>query len=335
MTTRIAINGMGRIGRLILRALLEGKHPDLALVAVNDLGSIESLAHLLKWDSVHGPLHQDITFDSTTLCVADQRIAFSSIKNPCELPWAPHKVDIIFECTGKFTTVETANLHLQAGAKRVLISAPSADAPLTIVYGVNHSAITRDHTVISNASCTTNCLAPLAMVMNEFVGIKQGFMTTIHAYTGDQSLVDTAHRDPRRARAAALSMIPSSTGAAKSIGKIIPALEGKLDGTAIRVPVPNVSAVDFTFVSTQTTTVDSLNKAFEHAAQGPLKGILATTHEPLVSVDFNHSSVSATIDLMETKVLEGHFCRILAWYDNEWGFSHRMLDVASHMGRLA
>lgn len=334
MPIRVAINGFGRIGRLVARALFESGRTDIDLVAINDLGSVKANAQLLKYDSVHGPFPLPIEAGDGAMTVGGKTIKVLAERDPAKLPWGDLGVDIAFECTGIFTARDKAAAHLTAGAKRVLISAPGENADLTVVYGVNHDKLAPEHLVVSNASCTTNCLAPVAYVLNNAVGIVRGFMTTIHAYTGDQSTVDTLHKDPRRARAAGLSMIPTSTGAAKAVGLVLPDLKGKLDGTSIRVPTPNVSVIDLTFDAGRPTTAAEINAAILAAAAGPLAGVLATTDEELVSIDFNHNPASSTFDLTQTQVLEGSFVRVLSWYDNEWGFSNRMLDTAVAMGKL-
>ena len=334
MTVRVAINGFGRIGRLVLRAAFESKRTDIEFVGINDLGSAKDNAHLLTFDSVHGRYPGEISEDHGKLVVDGHKIPVFSERDPANLPWGDLDVDIVLECTGIFTSKEKAGAHLKAGAKRVLISAPSGDADKTIVYGVNHGTLTADDLIVSNASCTTNCLAPVAYVLNDHVGIKHGFMTTIHSYTGDQQTVDTLHKDPARARAAAVSMIPTSTGAARAVGLVLPELKGKLDGTAIRVPTPNVSLIDLTFEANKQTSVEEVNEAISNAASSALKGVLATNDLPLVSVDFNHNPASSTVDLHETQVLDGSFVRVLSWYDNEWGFSNRMSDTAVTMGKL-
>lgn len=331
MSVRVAINGFGRIGRMVLRALVESGRRDIEIVAINDLGSIEDNAHLLRYDSVHGRFPKNITTTSTTLNAGMGDILVIAEPKPELLPWADLKIDVVFECSGRFTKRADAALHLQAGAKRVLVSAPADGADLTVVYGVNHTQLTKDHLVVSNASCTTNCLAPVVHVLHQAIGIETGYMTTIHAYTGDQRLVDTLHNDPRRARAAAMSMVPSSTGAAKAVGLVLPELKGKLDGTAIRVPTANVSVVDFKFVPKRATTVDEIHQAIRAAVQGPLKGVMDAISDPLVSIDFNHNPHSSNFDLTQTQVIDGKFVRVLSWYDNEWGFSNRMLDVAALM----
>jgi glyceraldehyde 3-phosphate dehydrogenase len=334
MTVKVAINGFGRIGRNILRAIVESGRTDIQVVSINDLGPVETNAHLLRYDSVHGRFPAEVKVDGDFIVVNGQRIKVTAIKDPAQLPHRELGVDIALECTGFFTSKEKASAHLTAGAKRVIVSAPADGADLTVVYGVNHDKLTKDHIVISNASCTTNCLAPVAKVLNDAVGIEKGFMTTIHSYTNDQPSLDQMHKDLYRARAAAVSMIPTSTGAAKAVGLVLPELNGKLDGTSIRVPTPNVSVVDFKFIPKRPTTVEEINKAITTAADGPLKGILAYTHEPKVSIDFNHDPASSTFHMDQTKVLEGTLVRVLAWYDNEWGFSNRMADTAVAMAKL-
>ncbi len=332
MAVKVAINGFGRIGRNILRAIVESGRTDIEVVAINDLGPVETNAHLLRFDSVHGRFPATVTTTETTIDVGRGPIDVTAIRNPADLPWA--HVDVVLECTGIFTSKEACQAHLDNGASRVLISAPGKDADKTIVYGVNHDTLTSDDLVVSNASCTTNCLSPVAKVLNDAIGITKGFMTTIHSYTGDQPTLDTMHKDLYRARAAALSMIPTSTGAAKAVGLVLPELNGKLDGVAIRVPTPNVSVVDLTFESSRNTTVEEVNNAIIAAADGPLKGVLAYTDLPLVSSDFNHDPHSSIFHLDQTKVLDGNMVRILTWYDNEWGFSNRMADTAVAMGKL-
>ena len=333
MTTKIAINGFGRIGRNVLRALMESGREDLEVVAINDLGPVETNAHLFRFDSVHGRFNGTVTTTTDTIDVGRGPIRVTAIRNPADLPWAD--VDIVMECTGIFKSKEQCQAHLDNGSSRVLISAPGKDADKTIVYGVNDDQLTKDDIVVSNASCTTNCLAPVVKVLNDAIGINKGFMTTIHSYTGDQPTLDKMHDDLYRARAAALSMIPTSTGAAKAVGLVLPELNGKLDGVAIRVPTPNVSCVDLTFESSRATTVEEVNAAIAAAAaEGPLKGVLACTDLPMVSCDFNHDPASSTFHLDQTKVLDGDMVRILTWYDNEWGFSNRMLDVAAKMGSM-
>ncbi|WP_310542968.1 type I glyceraldehyde-3-phosphate dehydrogenase [Phenylobacterium sp.] len=334
MTVRVAINGFGRIGRNILRSIVEHGRTDIEVVAINDLGPVETNAHLLRYDSVHGRFPGTVTVDGDTIDLGRGRIKVTAIRNPAELPHKDLGIDIAFECTGIFTTKEKAAAHLTAGAKRVLVSAPCTDADKTIVYGVNHDTLTAEDLIVSNASCTTNCLAPVAHVLQELCGIERGYMTTIHSYTGDQPTLDTMHSDLYRGRAAAMSMIPTSTGAAKALGLVIPALKGKLDGSSIRVPTPNVSVVDLTFVPTRSTTVEAMNAAFEAAAGGALKGVLAVTKDPLVSIDFNHAPASSTVALPQTQIVDGGLCRVLSWYDNEWGFSTRMSDTAIAMAKL-
>jgi len=331
MTTRVAINGFGRIGRLVLRAALESGRSDIEFVALNDLADAATNAHLLKYDSVHGRFAGDVATDGNDLIVNGHRIKGLQGPDPAKLGWGDLGVDVVMECSGRFTKRADAAKHLEAGAKKVLISAPATDEDLTVVYGVNHDKLTAAHQIVSNASCTTNCLAPVAYVLDQKIGISHGFMTTIHSYTGDQRIVDTAHKDLHRARAAALSMIPTSTGAAKAVGKVLPNLKGKLDGTAIRVPTPNVSVVDFKFVAKRPTSVEEIQTAIKEAVAGPLKGILDCYSEPLVSIDFNHDSHSSVFALNETRVIEGTFVRVLSWYDNEWGFSSRMSDTAVAM----
>jgi glyceraldehyde 3-phosphate dehydrogenase len=334
MTTRVAINGFGRIGRNVLRYIVESGRKDLEVVAINDLGPVETNAHLLRYDSVHGRFPHEVKVAGDTIDVGSGPIQVTAIKNPAELPYAALGVDIAMECTGLFTARDKASMLLDAGAKRVLVSAPGEGADITVVYGVNHEKITKDHRVVSNASCTTNCLAPVAKVLNDVVGVEKGIMTTIHSYTGDQPTLDTFHKDLYRARAAALSMIPTSTGAAKAVGLVLPELAGRLDGYAIRVPTPNVSAVDLKFVAKRPTSRDEINAAIMAAADGPLKGVLGYTTEKLVSIDFNHNPLSSTFHLDQTRVMDGNLVSILSWYDNEWGFSGRMTDTAAWMARL-
>ncbi len=331
MPVRVAINGFGRIGRLVFRAIAETGRNDVEVVAVNDLAPPATNAHLLKYDSVHGRFAGDVGATENSLSVNGKSVTALQVKDPAQLPWKDLGVDIALECSGIFTKRDDAGKHLQAGAKKVLISAPATDEDITVVYGVNHAALKADHKIVSNASCTTNCLAPVAHVLQETVGIEKGFMTTIHSYTGDQRTVDTMHKDLARARAAAVNIIPTSTGAAKAVGKVLPALKGKLDGTAIRVPTANVSVVDFKFVAGRATTVEEVNAAVRAAAEGPLKGVLGAYAIPLVSSDFNHDPHSSIFALHETKVIEGSLVRVLAWYDNEWGFSCRMSDTAAAM----
>ncbi|MBO1021049.1 type I glyceraldehyde-3-phosphate dehydrogenase [Methylobacterium sp. SD274] len=334
MSVKVAINGFGRIGRNILRAIHEAGRKDIEVVAINDLGPVETNAHLLRFDSIHGRFNAKVEVDGEFIVVDGQRIKVTAVRNPAELPHRELGVDIALECTGIFTSKDKAKAHLDAGAKRVIVSAPADGADLTVVYGVNHDKLTADHLVISNASCTTNCLVPVAKVLNDLVGIERGFMTTIHSYTNDQPSLDQMHKDLYRARAAALSMIPTSTGAAKAVGLVLPELKGKLDGTSIRVPTPNVSAVDLVFTAKRHTSVEEINNAIRAAADGPLKGVLAYTDQPNVSIDFNHDPHSSTFHLDQTKVMDGTFVRILSWYDNEWGFSNRMADTAVAMGKL-
>ncbi|KKB06789.1 glyceraldehyde-3-phosphate dehydrogenase [Devosia geojensis] len=329
MAVRVAINGFGRIGRNILRAVIESGRTDIQVVAVNDLGPVETNAHLLRFDSVHGRFPHEVKVDGDTISTGGQTFKVTAVRDPAELPHGEMGVDIVLECTGIFTSKEKASAHLKAGAKKVLVSAPADGADLTVVYGINHDQLGKDHVVISNGSCTTNCLAPMAMVMNEFVGIEKGMMTTIHSYTGDQPTLDTMHKDLYRARAAALSQIPTSTGAAKAIGLVLPELKGKLDGISIRVPTPNVSLVDLKFVARKSTTAQEVNEALIAASNGKLKGVMTYTNHPLVSSDLNHDPHSATILLDQTKVIDGNFVNILGWYDNEWGFSNRMCDVTA------
>jgi glyceraldehyde 3-phosphate dehydrogenase len=334
MATRVAINGFGRIGRLVLRAIVESGRTDVEVVAINDLGDVKTNAHLLKYDSVHGILANDITTEGDNLVIDGKAIKVCSERDPANLPWGDLNVDIAMECTGIFLDEAGAGKHLTAGAKRVLISAPAKGDIKTVVFGVNSDTLTANDVIVSNASCTTNCLAPVADVLNKSVGITKGFMTTVHAYTGDQNTVDSLHKDLRRARAAALSMIPTSTGAAKAVGLVLPELKGKLDGTAVRVPTPNVSMVDLTFVAGKDTSVDEINAAIKEASEGRLKGVLGYNEAPLVSTDFNHNQNSSTFDATQTQVMDGNFVRILSWYDNEWGFSNRMADTAVAMGKL-
>ena len=326
MTVKVAINGFGRIGRNVLRAIIENGRSDIEVIAINDLGPVETNAHLMRFDSVHGKFPGEVTVNGDTIDVGRGPIRVTAIRNPAELPWSD--VDIVLECTGIFASKEACAAHLENGSKRVLISAPGKNADKTIVFGVNDSTLTADDLVVSNASCTTNCLAPVAKVLNDAIGINRGFMTTIHSYTGDQPTLDTLHKDLYRARAAAMSMIPTSTGAAKAVGLVLPELNGKLDGVAIRVPTPNVSCVDLTFTATRDTTVEEINEAIRAAADGPLKGVLGYTDRKNVSMDFNHDPASSTFDLTQTQVIEGKMGRVLSWYDNEWGFANRMLDTA-------
>ena len=333
MSVRVAINGFGRIGRNILRAIVESARDDIIVVGINDLGPVETNAHLLKYDSVHGKFPEDVKVSGNDLDVGQGSIKVTSIRDPKDLPWKELDVDIAMECTGIFASREKASMHLDAGAKRVLVSAPASGVDLTVVYGVNHQKISKDHLVISNASCTTNCLAPVAMALNNGVGINQGFMTTIHSYTGDQPTLDTMHSDLYRSRAAAGNMIPTSTGAAKAVGLVLPELNGKLDGVSVRVPTQNVSVVDFKFNASRSTSVDEINKIIKESANGELNNILGFTDEPLVSSDFNHDSRSSIFHMDQTKVMDNTFVRVLSWYDNEWGFSNRMSDTAVAIGK--
>ena len=334
MAVRVAINGFGRIGRNVLRAIYESHRSDIEVVAINDLGPVETNAHLLRFDSVHGRFPGTVTVEGDSIDLGKGKIKVLAVRDPATLPWKELNIDIALECTGIFSAKAKATAHLTAGAKRVLVSAPSDGADATIVYGVNTNVLTKDHLVVSNGSCTTNCLAPVAMVLNELVGIETGFMTTIHAYTGDQPTLDTMHSDLYRGRAAALSMIPTSTGAAKAIGLVLPELQGKLDGTAIRVPTPNVSVVDLKIIAKRKTDVAEINAAIKAAADGKLKGILGYTTAPNVSIDFNHDPHSSTFAMDQTKVQNGTLVRVMSWYDNEWGFSNRMADTAVAMGKL-
>jgi len=331
MTLRVAINGFGRIGRNVLRAIYEAERNDLQVVAVNDLGDVAMNAYLLKRDSVHGPFRGTIETTASSMIVNGQEISVTAERDPAKLPWKEQKIDLVMECTGFFTTGPKAAAHLQAGAGKVLISAPGKEVDLTVVFGVNHDKLKAEHKIVSNASCTTNCLAPVAKVLNDAIGIERGYMTTIHAYTGDQPVLDTLHKDPRRARAAALSMIPTSTGAAKAVGLVLPELQGKLDGSAVRVPTPNVSMIDLKFDAGRDTTIEEVNNLMRKAAAGALKGILDVMDEPVVSIDLNHCPASSTFDTSGTQVIEGRFVRVLSWYDNEWGFSNRMSDTALAM----
>ena len=333
MSVRVSINGFGRIGRNILRAIIESGRDDIKVVGINDLGPVETNAHLLRYDTVHGKFPADVKVSGDTIDVGNGPIKVTSIRDPKDLPWKQLDVDIAMECTGIFASREKASMHLAAGAKRVLVSAPATGADLTVVYGVNHNKLTKDHLVVSNASCTTNCLAPIAMVINQGVGISQGFMTTIHSYTGDQPTLDTMHSDMYRARAAACNMIPTSTGAAKAVGLVLPELNGKLDGVSMRVPTQNVSVVDFKFNAVKSTSVDEINNLIKKATNSELTNILGYTDEPLVSSDFNHDSRSSVFHMDQTKVMDGSFVRVLSWYDNEWGFSNRMSDTAVAMSK--
>jgi len=334
MSVRVAINGFGRIGRNVLRALVESSRRDITVVALNDLASVETNAHLLRFDSVHGRFPGSVKIEADTIDCGTGPIKVLAIKDPTALPWSDLGVDVTLECSGIFTAKEKASAHLKAGAKRVLVSAPADGADLTVVYGVNHDKLTAAHRVVSNASCTTNCLAPVAKVVNDAIGIEKGFMTTVHSYTNDQPTLDGVHKDLYRGRAAALSMVPTSTGAAKAVGLVLPELAGKLDGVAIRVPTPNVSVVDFKFVAKRATTKEEVNAAVTRAAEQQLKGILGYTVDKNVSIDFNHDSRSSIFHIDQTKVLDGTLVRVMSWYDNEWGFSNRMIDTAVAMGKL-
>ena len=334
MATKVAINGFGRIGRLVARAILERPDCGLELVAINDLADAKSNAMLFKRDSVHGPFPGEVKADGNDIVVNGKRIHVTAERDPANLPHAANGIDIALECTGFFTDAESAGKHLTAGAKRVLVSAPAKGVDLTVVYGVNHDKLTADHKIVSNASCTTNCLAPVAKVLNDAIGIERGLMTTIHAYTNDQKILDQIHPDMRRARAAGMSMIPTTTRAARAVGEVLPELKGKLDGSAVRVPTPNVSMIDLTFTPKRDTTRDEVNAILKAASEGALKGVLDYTDEPLVSIDLNHCSASSTVDSLETAVLEGKLVRVLSWYDNEWGFSNRMVDTAGAIAKL-
>ena len=335
MAIRLGINGFGRIGRLIVRAAVESGRADVEIVGVNDLAPAETNAHLLRHDSVHGRLPREVAAENGAIRIAGgPAFRAAAERDPAKLPWAELGVDVALECTGVFASRDAAAAHLEAGARKVLVSAPAAGADLTVVYGVNHRRLAADHEVVSNASCTTNCLAPVAKALHDAVGIERGFMTTVHSYTGDQPVLDTLHKDLRRARGAATSMIPTSTGAARAVGLVLPELAGRLDGTAIRVPTPNVSLVDLVFSAARETSADEINGAIRAAADGALSGVLAVSDEPLVSMDFNHCPASSTVDLPETQVVDGRLVRVLSWYDNEWGFSNRMLDVAAVLGAL-
>ena len=334
MAVRVAINGFGRIGRNVLRAIHESKRRDIKVVAINDLGPVETNAHLLRHDSVHGPFAGTVKTFKNAIDIGRGRIQVTAERDPAKLPWAKLNVDVALECTGFFNSREAAAQHLEAGAKRVLVSAPASGADATVVYGVNHKVLRKKHRVVSNASCTTNCLAPVAQVLNETVGIAQGYMTTVHAYTGDQPVLDTLHSDLRRARGAVQSMIPTSTGAARALGLVLPELAGKLDGSAVRVPTPNVSMVDLTIATKRKASADEINKAMVKSARGRLKGVLAVSDGPLVSIDFNHNPASSIFDLTQTQVVGGKLVRILTWYDNEWGFSNRMCDTTVALAKL-
>lgn len=334
MAVRVAINGFGRIGRNVLRSILENGRDDIEVVSINDLGPVETNAHLLKFDSIHGTLPMDVSVEGDTIKVGGQSFKVTQVRDPKELPHSANNVDIAMECTGIFASKDKASAHLEAGAKRVLVSAPAAGADKTIVYGVNHDTLTGDDRVVSNASCTTNCLSPVAKVLNDTIGIEKGMMTTIHSYTGDQPTLDTMHKDLYRGRAAAMSMIPTSTGAAKAVGLVLPELNGKLDGFSMRVPTPNVSVVDLKFIASRATSVEEIEDAIRKAANGPLKGVLSFTDAPNVSIDFNHNPHSSIFHMGQTKVMDGTFCSVLSWYDNEWGFSSRMSDTAIAMAKF-
>jgi len=333
MAVRVAINGFGRIGRNVLRAIVEARRTDIEVVAINDITSAETNAHLLKYDSVHGRFPGEVRVEGDTLDAGMGPMKVFAERDPSQLPWGDLGVDVTLECTGIFTDRKGAGAHLEAGAKKVLISAPAKDADITVVYGVNHQSLGDGHKIVSNASCTTNCLAPVAKVLHELCGISQGFMTTVHAYTNDQRILDAPHKDMHRARAAGVSMIPTTTGAARAVGLVMPELDGKLDGTAIRVPTPNVSMIDLKFIPTRETTVDEVNTAMRRAAEQELAGILSVTDEPLVSIDFNHDPSSSSFDTTQTQIVDGRLVRVLSWYDNEWGFSNRMADVAIAMAK--
>jgi len=334
MTVKVAINGFGRIGRLVLRAMIENNRQDIEVVGINDLATAEANAHLLKYDSIHGRFNADIRVEGNMLVINGKKIRMTQERDPANLPWKELGVDVAMECTGLFIDREGAGKHLKAGAKKVLISAPGKDEDITVVYGVNHNKLTKDHLIVSNASCTTNCLAPVVSVLNKVIGVEHGFMTTIHSYTGDQPTLDTMHKDLHRARSAANNIVPTSTGAAKAVGLVLPEMKGKLDGVAIRVPTPNVSLVDLKFVASRATTVEEINNAIKTAAEGELKGIMGYYDEPLVSSDFNHDPRSSIFSMDGTKVIQGTFVRIMSWYDNEWGFSNRMSDTAIAMAKL-
>jgi len=334
MAVRVGINGFGRIGRLILRAIIESERKDIDVVGINDLGPVKTNAHLLKYDSIHGVMKGDVTAVGDSIDAGRGAMKVTAERDPANLPWKELGVDIAFECTGIFVDRASASKHIEAGAKKVLISAPGKESDMTVVYGVNSHLLTSEHTVVSNASCTTNCLAPVADVINKLVGIEKGFMTTVHSFTGDQRVLDTLHSDLGRARAASVSMIPASTGAAKAVGLVLPELKGKLDGTAVRVPTPNVSMIDLTFLAKRDTTAEEINAAIKEAANGRLKGVLGYEEQPLVSIDYNHDPRSSIFAAPETKVMGGNFVRILSWYDNEWGFSNRMSDTALVMSKL-
>ncbi len=334
MAVRVAINGFGRIGRLVLRAIIESQRNDIQVVGINSTGSVDMSAHLLRYDSVHGILPSDVIVKGDTIDAGTGPIKVTSERDPANLPWGKIGVDIALECTGVFVDRKNASKHIEAGAQKVLISAPGKDVDNTIVYGVNHKTLTTDHTIVSNASCTTNCLAPMADVLNKTVGIDVGFMTTVHAYTKDQPVLDSFHEDPRRGRAAGQSMIPASTGAAKAVGLVLPELNGKLGGTAVRVPTPNVSMVDLTFTASSSTSIEEVNSAIKNASEGKMKGVLDYINAPLVSTDFNHNPASSIFDATQTQVMGENFVRVLSWYDNEWGFSNRMSDTAVALAQV-
>ena len=334
MAVKVAINGFGRIGRLVLRAILESGRTDIEVVGINDLGPVETNAHLLRYDTVHGRFPGEVKTKDGAIDAGRGWMKVTAERDPAKLPWKELGVEIALECTGIFTSKEAASKHLEAGAKRVLISAPATGADLTVVYGVNHDKLDKSHTIVSNASCTTNCLAPVAAVLHEAVGIERGFMTTIHSYTNDQRMLDQIHSDLRRARAGAMNMIPTTTGAARAVGLVLPELKGKLDGSSVRVPTPNVSLIDLVFTPSRDTTKEELNEALKAAANGAMKGVLDYTDQPLVSSDFNHQPASSTVDSLETAVLEGQLARVVSWYDNEWGFSNRMIDTAGVMAKF-
>ncbi|MEL6747852.1 MAG: type I glyceraldehyde-3-phosphate dehydrogenase [Pseudomonadota bacterium] len=334
MTVNVAISGFGRIGRNVLRAIAESGRTDVNVVAINDIAAPETLAHMFRYDSTHGPFAKDVTLNGDMLNVGTGDIKVMAVRNPAEAGWGALGVDVVMECTGIFTDKDKAQAHIDAGAKRVLVSAPSKGADATIVYGVNHTELKPEHTIVSNASCTTNCLAPVAKVLHEIAGIEQGFMTTVHAYTSDQRILDAPHSDPRRARSAAVSMIPTSTGAARAVGLVMPELVGKLDGTAIRVPTPNVSMIDLKVIPSRNVSVEDINAAMKHASENDMKGVLHYNTDPLVSIDFNHHPASSAFDSTQTQIVDGRLIRVLSWYDNEWGFSNRMSDTAVALAEL-
>jgi len=333
-SVRVAINGFGRIGRLVLRSIIENKNDNISVIAINDLAPIDTSIHLLKYDSVHGTLKNKIEKKDSTINIGNQTIQMFNERDPEKLPWKNLNIDIVMECSGIFTTKQTSLAHINAGAKKVLISAPGTNVDATIVYGVNQNSLSKNHQIISNASCTTNCCAPLIKVINDNLKFIKGYMTTIHSYTGDQRIIDTVHKDTRRARAASLSMIPTSTGAAKAVGLVIPEVKGKIDGCAIRIPTPNVSMIDLTFQTESNTNSKEINKIFEEASKSYLNGILEYNEDNLVSIDFNHNQASSIFDSTQTQVVEKNFCRIVSWYDNEWGFANRMVDVAIYMNNI-